>query len=331
MQHLNPAYLVALILLACALDLGSTTPLHAGEKVLQVYDVTDLVRRPRNFPAPKLGLDGLEEQEGAAFDDEEEDEPWGIDELVELIRESLGLNEDGATASVEKFGRDKIVVVALPERHKQARHLLGTARRGPVIVYSMTSRLVHIEAEQLERFGLRESSRKAVLVDKVSAGKALEQLTQESKLELVTSPKVATLARQKASVAVTSQLAYVSDAEVHAGVIDPVIATLQEGFTIDLKAKPAPAAGVKSHLVQWTATVAEIARPIAESTLDIDGTPFTLQVPEVSQKVAQGRAVVKSNQVLVIPGLDVTPRTDGRVTLVILEIEATNAKNKKQK
>ena len=89
-----------------ALTLGLITPLAADNDVfLMIYDVTDLVKRTPDFPAPKLGIASNDEESTGGtiltFEDEE-------DEGRDIVN-----HENDVPAGCERG----IVVVSPPECH----------------------------------------------------------------------------------------------------------------------------------------------------------------------------------------------------------------------
>ena len=54
-------------LLLSLLVLGLTSGAGGNELIFRAYDVSDLVRKVRDFPAPRLGLQGLDEDASTSF------------------------------------------------------------------------------------------------------------------------------------------------------------------------------------------------------------------------------------------------------------------------
>lgn len=124
------------LLLASAAVL-SPRPALGSETVLVIYDVRDLLMVRQDFPAPKLGLSGLDD-EGAGtvlqFDREDEDDgPWLTGEtLVELVRAVIAPGSwapDGPNAI--QYHRGRLIVHASAGAHTSLDRDLARWRAAP--------------------------------------------------------------------------------------------------------------------------------------------------------------------------------------------------------
>lgn len=112
-------------------------PALGSETVLVIYDVRDLLMVRQDFPAPKLGLSGLDEEGSSTvlvFGDEEEDEgPWLTGEtLVELVRAVIAPGSwvpDGPNAI--QYHRGRLIVHASVGAHASLDRDLARWRAAP--------------------------------------------------------------------------------------------------------------------------------------------------------------------------------------------------------
>lgn len=130
---------------------------------LEFYDVNEIVSKPPDFPAPKLGLNlsagGGGGGGGAAggtlnFDDEDE-KGGGVgvdsDKLIELIESKLG--EGDESGSVEYSGGIIIVRKSL-RAHQKIIKLLDALRRTVGVMVTVEARFVQVQDNLLEHLGV---------------------------------------------------------------------------------------------------------------------------------------------------------------------------------
>lgn len=131
---------------------------------LEFYDVNEIVSKPPDYPAPKLGLNlssgGGGGGGGAAggvlnFDDSEGEEGGGTgvdsDKLVELIESKLGEEEEGG--SVE-YTAGIIVVRKSLRAHQKIIQLLDALRRTVGVMVTVEARFVQVQDNMLEHIGV---------------------------------------------------------------------------------------------------------------------------------------------------------------------------------
>lgn len=152
-------------------------------------------------------------------------------------------------------------------------------------------------------------------------------LAREGKgLRILHAPRLTTFDRQPTNMTITNQVTYVRDYEAKKDddgnvILDPIVDSIQDGLVVDLS----PEVAGDRFALKVVATVADLARPMAEFTAAYEGQTARIQVPElrVSRVRAhldlpdRGYALVggfgsadESERLLVvrIEKLDVTPR-----------------------
>lgn len=147
----------------------------------------------------------------------------------------------------------------------------------------------------------------------------IEALTLAGQATPLTAPQITTLAGQRANVSVLQQIAYVQDFEVESGsnIADPVIATLQEGLILDLRAKTT----ADGLLVDTTLTLSDVVQPIPEfkTSLSSGGAEVTIQMPEVRVQKTQRKLAVTGGVPVLLATLDSPDKGPGRRLLAFLE------------
>lgn len=133
------------------------------EMYLEFYNVSDIIGKIPDFPAPKLALAPL--PSGGiggggtgvlSFDDDDDDDTKGIgvdiDTLIQLIEENLG--EEADEASVEASPGGILVVRHTIEAHRKIRQLLESLRKTVGIMVTVEARFVDIQDNFLENLGI---------------------------------------------------------------------------------------------------------------------------------------------------------------------------------
>jgi len=298
--------------LSFALVLTGATAAAADEMILHVYDVSDLLRPIPDFPAPRLGLSGLEEAPAAP---EPERAAWTMEELVDLIRDVLGDEIAASGGSVSALGSN--LVVSMPAAAQgRVGALLDERRREVPETYTIEARWVELDAEALAELGLpiAEPSRAARL-GPPAAERLLAALSARDDAKTLSAPRLTVFANQVAHCVVAAQEAYVDRFEVdEKGIADPVIEVLNTGLSLETRARRRH--GRVGIILDWEAQVAR-ALPLEPANAATDpALALEPAVPEVTTVVREGRTALAPGEVVVVRGLP-SAESDRPTLLVI--------------
>ncbi|MCZ6691141.1 MAG: hypothetical protein O7H41_16255 [Planctomycetota bacterium] len=129
---------------------------------LEFYNVSDIIGKIPDFPAPKLALAPLASSGGGGgtgvltFDDDDDDDTKGIgvdiDTLIKLIEDSLG--EESENSSVEASPGGILVVRHTLEAHRKIQQLLVSLRKTVGIMVTVEARFIDIQDNFLENIGV---------------------------------------------------------------------------------------------------------------------------------------------------------------------------------
>ena len=276
------------------------------ERHLTLYDVTDL--------APPI--EDHEALEACLRDADLEPELVGEvlefvrsrragEHMVSLVREWVDLGEG---AAIELSGGTTLVANLSAEEHASLRAFLEAQRRAAPY-YQLDLRLLSIDGELAEELELPKGEgeileeQHATLVDALLDG-------PPSGLETITAPRLAVFPRQRASMSVINQQAYIEDyvlkQDPEKGEItaDPVVGVLEEGVVVETRAVPLPdgSVGLPLHV-----SFSELERPIEsfETTLVPDAAPVTIQLPVLGATKVDTKLAVQPGErfVLRVPGV----------------------------
>lgn len=134
-----------------------------GDQIFDVYNVTDILNKIRNFPGPTIRVrSGDETDEGSASpfggfadSDEEEDSTLDPDSLRDLIIESTGGEEvwDASGSKIEPH-KGQLLVTATRELHVALKSFLDNLRKDSDLFVIVESRFIDIVDDFLEDIGV---------------------------------------------------------------------------------------------------------------------------------------------------------------------------------
>jgi type II secretory pathway component GspD/PulD (secretin) len=136
-----------------------------GQGIFEIYNVSDILARIPNFEGPDVRVFDPEAGGGVGggpitFDDtegESEGEPFGPEELIELIKQATGEEnwpeEAGGFGTIEHH-RGQLIVINTREMHKKVEAILGNLRRNTGIFVVMEVRFVDVRNDFLEDIGI---------------------------------------------------------------------------------------------------------------------------------------------------------------------------------
>ena len=282
--------------------LGLLTGAAAADVIVRIYDVRDLLYTPKDFPAPKLGLDGLDEESGDPFRDEDDlNGPIiSAEELVELIKTHIQPDRWEQAGNSVRVHKGQLIVVAELETHQEVSASLQQWRvDGAPNTYAINARVIPIDPALLTALGFNgKSKRNSRAIDTKRLSTALAGRTAKAH----EFPQLRVLEGQTSHVIRVKQSAYVADARRNeeTGVVEETIEVLNEGVTLEATVRKC---GLERILVTWKA---QVARSTGSEFAKINGTD--VELPELAITSLHGRIVVQYGRTLAIRGL---PHPDG--------------------
>lgn len=138
-----------------------------GQGIFEIYNVSDILAKVPNFEGPDVRVWDPEQSGaggggggGISFDDEEgesEGEPFGPEELIELIKAATGdenwPEEVGGFGTIEHH-RGQLIVINTREVHKEVEAILNNLRRNTGIFVVIEVRFVDVRNDFLEDIGI---------------------------------------------------------------------------------------------------------------------------------------------------------------------------------
>ena len=295
----------ASLLIAAAILLISvaSSAVHAApdEKVFtQMYDVRDLLHRRPDFPAPRLGLGGVDSSD---TDDLSDGASWTMEELVELIRDSISADLEIADAKISAIG--SILVISLPARSQErVSAIFRGLRDSGRAAFAIEARMLDVDDATVAELGLRTlRSTHRAKTRRLSAGQGEELLAfleTRKGIKLVCAPRLSLFAHQRTNFVVVDQAAYVDRFEIGptGEATQPVVEVMNTGLTFE--ARVLPRRGKPGVIIDWDVKVA-LALPI-ELESDESG-ESELAVPEVVTVSREGRNVLGEGEFLLVRGI----------------------------
>ena len=212
--------------------LGLLTGAAAADVIIRVYDVRDLLYTPKDFPAPKLGLHGLDEESGDPFRDEDDlNGPIiSAEELVELIKTHIQPDRWEQAGNSVRVHNGQLIVVAEMETHQEvSASLLQWRIDGAPNTYAINARVIPSDLALLTALGFDgKSKRNSRAIDAKRLSNALAGRTANAH----EFPQLSMLEGQTSHVLRVTQSAYVADAKRNeeTGIVEKKIEVLNEGW-----------------------------------------------------------------------------------------------------
>jgi general secretion pathway protein D len=139
-----------------------TTPDNAfGDKMFDVYNITDLLNKVKDFPGPQIRVSSTDdEDEGAGNpfsfgDDEDDEEPLTGEDLAELIIESTGgedVWDESGSEIVPSSGQ--LLITATRELHLATASFLENLRANSDVFVIVETRFIDMVDDFLEDIGV---------------------------------------------------------------------------------------------------------------------------------------------------------------------------------
>ncbi len=164
---------LTLLLLAALLAPQALAQEGAG---IYIFDVTDLLMRRPDFPAPRLGLESLDEVPDLQLQEEEENPAWTRDELIETIR-SLFSEEEQEERSIQ-IHKGLLIIACTPKERKKIANNLGTLDRR-LATYRVDAELKVLTPQAIESLGFTADSGSVRVLDRHPTEAMLDKLKEQ--------------------------------------------------------------------------------------------------------------------------------------------------------
>lgn len=287
---------------------------------VHLYDVTDIldVLTPRTL---ELG-EGLRGEYPTQLEEE-----FKTRRTETLRRLATGLERfvtpswNKAWNRIEVLSRGVLAIVGDSEQHAWIGDCLEELRAGGTSSIIVQVKYLEIPRGGLSEVGIEESPLgSATQEQEASLREAIEDLSSHEGWNVLFAPEVLTRPFAPATLSVINQVAYVKEWQVHLVepektlIADPVVDTVQEGYTLDLfcAALPEGNFGLKLDLVR-----ADIERPIPTKKVRVATDPasdVSISTPVVTRVSLTSTFVVQPGRMVIFT----TPTQDEERDLVVV-------------
>lgn len=342
------AGLALLLSLLCATALGQDVPAERmraaqpltptspaqsvpldGHPSLQAYEVGDLTNSVEMafFTPDAISTADIElaEERLAQLEDLEtlrKQAAGALTALEEVVRQNMEPTLRDGVDELRPLGDNLLVLRGSDEQHAWLRGFLETQRTTDSLV-TMTAKVWSAPHGLGQRLmSVPEGETQQLLETRADVQDILSRATDLG-LETITSPKLMTYPRQRGTVSILNQIAYVSEwklvrvAPDDALLADPVIDVIQEGLTLDARAVPL-APGFWS--IDTEVKFANVERPIATHKVPLgdDGQQVEIALPVVRTVGMSSKFSIGSGGGALFLTHD---RVDDRDIVVLLQVE----------
>ncbi len=272
----------------------------SDQPVLVVYDVSDLVRSLPDFPAPRLGLSGLDDeaQPSLRFDEEDDRPRWTTEELIDLIQ-SMVSPGSWENAGIEIHAeKDSIVVVHLPEHQMEVAEYLGSLER----TYRIDVCLIAARDEVLGWLGFDPEGGDLQQLPGAGVRRAIARIARDHALGpetsgIVTAPGLIVCEGQRSHVSITKDSVHSTrlEPDLSGRVVRPEVESLREGvvFEATVEATPDP----RRVQLRWSLREAEVGEPVPAVEL---GGAGEVDTPLVGHQCLESKTVLERGHALVL-------------------------------
>ena len=272
--------------------------------LIEIYEVSDLLSKPRDFSAPRMGLAGV------APDPPADVQPaMALEQLVNLIQSSIdpGVWKDGRNRIEAKEG--KLIVKANVAIQGRIAKRLESMRKLAALTYTTEIRILPIDTEGLETLGFAPSAARRSLV--LDAEDASAWIAAQPKKPTIS--KMTTHEGQKSHYLMIDQSAYIADAvpDEQTGTFDPRIEILIEGFVFEITARKR---GENQTLLTWKLIVSKAVEPREFVKI---GEKIEIELPEFVTHTVEGRSLLVPGKFLAIRATSGIAEIDGEAIVLI--------------
>ena len=235
-----------------------------------IYDVSDLIQDRSPMGASELPSEAnrIEAQK-----------------LADTIVSVMDTRKRGLH-SIRALPDGRIVVTGHKASHEYALEFLEAQRTCPSSIV-INFQMFEVPAGHLQTLGIEGNS--ALFEDPAEFYKLMNALENSASVDVLSSPNVAVRPRSSAQIETTNQVAYVADYVLqivqpgNAEILDPVIDTVKEGLTVDVRAVPIPGGTVQFDLDVSYSLLKRPMRTVKTRIQAGDGPEVEISLPEVEK------------------------------------------------
>jgi type II secretory pathway component GspD/PulD (secretin) len=266
------------------------------------------------------------------------------------IQRRINVPGQGEGSCIARVGQPgDLVVVHNKYVHKQIEDLLASLRSSQTLQVSIETRFISVSDEFMQDMGANFSK---FFSDDVSINKTAMAMTnglsidfailnnstlagffkavQESKdSEILTSPRITLSNTQRGNIAVVKTTNYIQSSAVSEGVTTPVIGTVPDGTTFDVRPivstdrkyvylEVAPAVFKVEEIQKFNFATTSTAIPQGTGGTAIGSTTTTIQLPVVNVSQLSATVCVPDKSTLMIGGLGSINKTNNTTGIPIL-------------
>ena len=329
---LVPALLACLLLLTGGLPLAALAAPEmapgaapgSGDLETVIYDVSDLLHRRPDYPAPRLGLGKFDP---TPLDPDESDAtPWTMETLVDLLERALGDELVAEGRAIRPVGKQLVITVP-PAAHTSVATVIDALRKNGAIAYTIEAHWLAWDTETLATHGLAESSgsraRAARRLTPETGTALLAAAAADRSAELILSPRLTIFADQRSHYAFVEQGIVVDGMEIGPSgePTERQLEVVTTGVTFETRVSPRRRG--RGVLLRYDL---QIARPLPTDPSEVaaahaSGEP-ELDAPEIEMVRRQGRKGLAEGEWLVLRSLPhpngEREQAEGRETLLLV-------------
>lgn len=238
--------------------------------VIEIYDVSDLIQDRSRLGALLIPSEANQAE---------------AQKLADTLTSVMDTRKRGL-ASIRAVPDGHIVVTGHRAAHEYTLSFLEAQRAAPSAIV-INFQMFEVPAGHLQTLGIEGNS--ALFEDPADFYNLMKELENSATVDVLSSPNVAVRPRSSAQIETTNQVAYVADYILqivqpgNAEILDPVIDTVKEGLTVDVRAVPVPGGTVQFDLDVSYSLLKRPMRTVKTRIQAGNGPEVEISLPEVEK------------------------------------------------
>jgi len=301
---------------------------------MKVFDVKDLLEenRIKDYAPPSPFVFSVNNAGNEDFEDDEDyEEGFGPDELIELARSSTGdenwPEEAGGMGTIE-YHRGKLIIVNTQEMVDKVELLLNDLQKSLPAIISSTVYLLVADEDYLQNYRRKDSS----VITPQAIEKMLADAKTGDKIEIIKTGYISSYSSQAAFIHSGALHTYIGNTDTTGAggmtpimVFDPIINIFREGFIV----------GLRTQYIRETETVNVVAMVslssltgIEEHTITCGGMgeqpakTYKVETPKVDLQIVSGSSDIPEGYGLLLGGSKMKTAQSSQKSFLVLIVPA---------
>lgn len=238
--------------------------------LIEIYDVSDLIQDRSPLGAILVPSEANQAE---------------AQKLADTLTSVMDARKRGLE-SIRALPDGHVVVTGHKAAHEYTASFLEAQRTCPSVIM-INFKMFEVPTGHLQTLGIEGNS--ALFEDPIEFDNLMKELEDSATVDVLSSPNVGVRPRRSKQIQTLNQVAYVADYLLqivqpgNAEILDPVIDTVKEGLTVDVRAVPIPGGTVQFDLDVSYSLLKRPMRSVKTRIQAGDGPEVEISLPEVEK------------------------------------------------